>query len=137
MRNEQVQKACAPDLGEAVLGGNKKVGGQRHGFPGDHECIGVIRQQNQTHAREKQVVLQTHQAGIGPRTAAEVPGGENGYPRRGGAEQKQEQTRECVAAHVHGQVGQSDLQDGLLRGCPEARRRHHREGHAAQSTERE
>ena len=77
VRDQQVEKARAADLGKAVLSGHEEVGRQRHGLPRHHECVGVIRQQHETHAGQKQVVLQAHQ----PRRRCPRRGGSS-LPRR-------------------------------------------------------
>ena len=110
VRDQQVEKARAADLGKAVLRGDQKVGGERHGLPRHHERVGVIGQQHETHAGEEQVVLQAQQARRGAVAAAEVAGGKDRNARRGGPEQKEKKARQRIAPHVHGQVGQPDRQ---------------------------
>ena len=72
----QVMKAGAVDFGATVLSGHQEVGGQRHGFPRDHEGVGVIRQQHESHAGEEEVVLQAQKPRRGSLATSKVAGGE-------------------------------------------------------------
>ncbi len=136
VRDQQIQKARAADFGDAVLGGHEEVGRQGHGFPRHHERVRVVRQEYEPHARQKQVVLQAHQARRGTAAAAEVSGRKEGDAGRGDAEQKEKEARERITAHMEGQVGKPDWQHGLFRRRGEARRGDHGEGHATEGAER-
>src|SRR5450631_4616192 len=45
MRDKQIQETSAADLGDAMLCRDKEIGGERHHFPREHECIGIVRLQ--------------------------------------------------------------------------------------------
>ena len=136
VRDQQVEKPRAADLGKPVLSGHEEVGRERHGLPRHHERVSVIGQQHEPHAGEKQVVLQAHQPRRSALAAAEIAGREDGNARGGGTEQKEKEARERIAPHVHRQIRQTDRQDGLLSRRAEARCGHHRQRHAAQGSQR-
>ncbi len=54
VRDQQVEEAGAPDLGDAVVGGDQEVRRQRHRLPGHHEHVGVVGDQHQRHRGEEQ-----------------------------------------------------------------------------------
>jgi len=56
------------------------------------------------------VVLQAHQAGVGSLAAAEVSGPQKTeIPAEAAPSRKEEEARERIAPHVHGQVRQSEM----------------------------
>jgi hypothetical protein len=65
VREQQVEETGGADLGDAVLGRDEEIRGQRHRFPADHERVGVVGEQHQRHAGEEDVVLQAQQPGRG------------------------------------------------------------------------
>ena len=138
--DQQVDESGAADLGDAVLGRHQEVGRDRHRFPRDHEPVGIVRQQHETHARQKQVVLQTQQARRRTLAAAEIAGGEHGDSRATRAEQQQERARERVQSQVKRQIGQTERQrEPLFVRTEETRRRNHRQcqsEHGAQRKQR-
>jgi hypothetical protein len=136
VRDQQVKKPCTADLGQAVLSGHEEVGRQRHGLPRHHECVGVVRQEYQAHAGQKQVVLQAHQSGCGSRATAEVASREDGNSRGGGTQQDEKEARERITAHMHRQIRQAHHEDRVLGGRSDARRGHHCKRHTAQGPER-
>ena len=112
--DQQVHEPGPPDVGEAMIRGDEKVGAQRHRFPRHHERIGVVGEQHEAHAGEKQVVLQAQEAGRGALAAAEVAGCEYRDARGRRSEQEQEHARQGVEPHVHGQVRQPEQQHDHL-----------------------
>ena len=72
VRHQQVEEAGAADLGDAVLRRDQEVGRQGHRLPGDHERVGVVGQQHESHAGEEQVVLEPQHARCGAFALAEV-----------------------------------------------------------------
>ena len=115
VRDQQVEKAGAPDLGLGVVAGDQEIGGQRHGLPGHHEGVGVVGQQHQRHAGEEHVVVQALQAGRGAFALAKVAGSEHRDARGHGAEQQQEEGRQRIQAQVERQIGQAQRQHQRLR----------------------
>ena len=106
VRDQQVEKAGAADLGNAVIGRHQEERGERHGLPGDHEYERVVGDQHQGHRGEEGVVLQAQQARRGAFAGAEVSGGEDRDAGRGGAEQEKEESGQRVQTQVKGQIGQ-------------------------------
>ncbi len=88
--HQQVEKAGLANLGNAMLRGDQKVRRQRHRLPRQHECIGVIGEQNEAHAGEKQVVLQAQESRRRAFTPPEVARRKNRNASGCGAEQNQE-----------------------------------------------
>src|SRR5882672_8003362 len=70
--NQQVEKAGLTNVRNTMLRGDQKVRRQSHGLPRQHECIRVIGEQDEAHAAEKQVVLQTEKSGRCAFTATEI-----------------------------------------------------------------
>src|SRR5450631_4723602 len=77
MRDKQIQETGAADLGDAMLCRDKEIGGERHHFPREHECIGIVREQHESHACKKHVVLQAQKAGRRALPSTEVARAEN------------------------------------------------------------
>ena len=48
VRDEQVKKAGAPDLGNPVLRDHEEIGRQRHRLPGHHEAVRIVREDART-----------------------------------------------------------------------------------------
>ena len=117
VRHEQIEEAGAANLGVLVLTGDQEVGRQRHQFPHHHEGIGVVGQQHQEHAGQKQVVLQAEQAQpVLAFSGAEIAGGEPADTAAGQPQQGDEERGKAVQPQVKGQVGQADRQYRHLRG---------------------
>ena len=72
VRDQQVQEACAANLGNAVLGGDEKERRERHRFPGDHERVGVGADDHQCHRGEEGVILEADQPRRGSIARAEI-----------------------------------------------------------------
>ena len=115
VRDEQVEVAGAPDLGDAVVGRDQEERGERHHLPRDHEGVGVVGEQHQRHAGEEEVVVQAQEPRRRALAAAEVAAGENGDARAREAQQGQEEGGQRVQAQVEGQVRQADREHGGLR----------------------
>ncbi len=104
-----------------MLSRDEEVGGDRHELPGHHERVRVIREQHQSHAREKHVVLQAEQAGRGTVAAGsrftlpEVARAEERDAGGGYAEQHEEGARERIEAQMKRQIGQPDRQHQAFR----------------------
>lgn len=97
------------------LGGHKKIGRQRHGFPRDHERVGIIREQHEAHAAQEQVVVQAQEPRRGAFALTEVAAREGRDARGCNAEQQQENAGQPVAPQMHRQIGQADAEHELLR----------------------
>ena len=76
----------------AMIGGDQEIGGQRHGFPGHHEQIGVVGQQHHHHGGEEHVVLQADQPDVAAAARLEVAGRSTArrpcWPRPAAAERR-------------------------------------------------
>src|ERR1700730_17336949 len=114
MGHQQVEKPGLTNFGNAVLRGDQKVRRQCHGLPRQHECVRVVGEQNEAHAGEKQVILQTHESRRSAFTPPEVAGCKYGNAGGCGTEQNQEYTRESVKTQMDRQVRQSERQDKLF-----------------------
>ncbi len=101
MGNQQVEEAGLTYFGNTVLGGDQKVRGQGHGLPRQHERVRVIGEQNEAHAGEKQVVLQTEKSRCRAFTLPEVARCENRNAGGCGAEQNQEYARESIETQMN------------------------------------
>ena len=75
-----------------MLSGDEEVGRYRHGLPRHHECVGVIGQEHQPHAGQKQVVLQAHQSRCRSLAAAEVARRKDGNAGRCGTRAARERS---------------------------------------------
>ena len=115
MRDQQVEKAGAADLGDAVLRRDEEVRRQRHRLPRHHEGVSVVGQQHEAHAGEEQVVLQAQQARRRAFAGAKIPRAEQRDAGRGGAQQEQEHVAERVAPQVERQVRQAQRQTPAAR----------------------
>ena len=80
VRDQQIQKARAADLGKAVLGGDEEIRGQRHRLPRHHERVRVVGEQHEPHAREEHVVLQAEQPGGVPWPRRKYPAANTEIP---------------------------------------------------------
>ena len=77
VRHHHVEKPGLANLSDAVLRRDQKVRRQCHGLPRQHKCVRVVGKQNEAHAGEKQVVLQTQKSRRGAFTLPEVASGKN------------------------------------------------------------
>src|ERR1700719_2196940 len=114
MGHQQVEKRGLANFVYAVLRGDQKVRRQCHGLPRQHECVRVVGEQNEAHAGEKQVILQTHESGRSAFTPPKVACCEYRNAGGCGTEQYQKYTRESVKTQMDRQVRQSDRQDELF-----------------------
>src|ERR1700733_2872875 len=114
MGHQQVEKAGLTNFGNAVLRGDQKVRRQCHGLPRQHEGVRVVGEQNEAHAGEKQVKLQTHESRRSAFTPPEVAGCEYRNTGGCGTGENQKYTRESVKTQMDRQVRQSDWQDELF-----------------------
>lgn len=137
VRDDEIEEAGAADLADAVLRRDEEIGGEGHRLPGDHEAIGVIREQHERHAREEEVVLQAQESRRGALAPAEVAGREERDARGREPEQCEEEARERVEPYVHRQIGQADGQDARGRRRPERAERDDGERGADHGAERE
>ena len=127
MRNQQIEITRLADLGNIVIGGDQKIGRQRHRFPRHHEHIGIIRQQHQRHADEEQVIFEAHQTERVSRHGLEITRAIQGNTEGCAAQQDQEERRQRIETEMERQIGQ-------------AQRQHHdvgRSGESPQSRERQ
>ena len=104
MSHQQVEKTRLAYFQNTMLRGYQKVRRQRHGLPRQHECIRVIGEQNEAHAGEKQVVLQTEKSRRGAFTLPEVTCRKDRNARRCGAEQNQKYARESIETQMNRQI---------------------------------
>ncbi len=125
--HEQVQESRAANLRDAVLGGHQEIGRQGHRLPRDHEGVGVVGDQHESHAGEKEVVLESQHPRRGSLALAEIASREQRHAGRRAAEECQEHARKIVQPDVHGQVRQADVQGGVLHRFGEAQGSHDRE----------
>ena len=137
VRDQQIEKAGAADLGDAVLRRDEKVRRQRHRLPRHHEGVCIVGQQHEAHAGEEHVVLQTQQTRRRTFTGAKIPCAEQRDARRGGAQQEQEHVAQCVATQMERQIRQPERQYLLLGGCGDAEQRNggERQSHATRRAE--
>jgi hypothetical protein len=115
MRDQQIEVAGALYLDDPVVGGDEKERGQRHRLPHDHEGVGVVGQDDEHHAGEKDVVFEGEQAGWRALPLAEVAGGERRDARRDAADDDQKERRKAIETKMERQAGQTDWQYGDLR----------------------
>ena len=117
---EQVEEAGAADFGDVVVGGDQEIGGQRHGFPGHHEQVGVIGEKHQRHAGEEYMVFEAQQAEGVARHVAEIACRIKRNADAGSAEQQQEKCGQRIQAQMEGQVGQAERQHRNVGGAAQA-----------------
>ena len=137
MRDQDIQESRAADFGDAVLRRHEEIGRQRHRFPGHHEGVRIVGEQQKSHAGEEQVVLQAEEPGKRAEPSAEVAGRERRNAGRRYAEQNQEETREGIDANVHRKIRQANAQHGLFGRRTKCGSRDDRESDAAKGSERE
>ncbi len=116
MGHQQIEEAGAPDLRQSMLGGHQEIRTQRHGFPGHHEQVGIVGQDDHYHAGQKHVVLKTQQTRRGAFALAEITGGEDRDAGARAAQQHQKEAGQRVQPHVERQIRQPERKHGALRG---------------------
>ena len=136
-RHRDVKVASAAHLGDAVVGGDQEVRGQRHGLPHHHEGIGVVGQHHARHAGQEHVVFQAHQAGRCAFTLAEVAGGKDGYAGRGSTDQHQEIGCQTVQPQVEVQARQADRKNRDFGRIQQGAQRQNEQPQPEQAAQRE
>jgi hypothetical protein len=73
--DHEVKKSRAANFRDAMLGRDQEERRQRHRLPRHHEQIRVVGDEHERHRREKDVKLETDEAGRSPFARAEIAGG--------------------------------------------------------------
>ncbi len=102
MGNQQVEKPRPANFRNSMLRGDQKVRRQGHGFPRHHERVGVVGEQNEAHAGEKQMILQTEESRRRAFTLPEVACRKDRNARRRSAQQNQKYAREPIQTQMNG-----------------------------------
>ena len=96
VRDQQIQITRLADVGNVVVGGDQKIGRQRHRLPRHHEHVCVVGQQHQRHAGKEQVIFQAQQGQRIGLHGFEITGAEQRHAERCAAQQDQEKRGERI-----------------------------------------
>jgi hypothetical protein len=102
--NEQIKKPGAANLWNAVLGGDQEVRAEGHRLPRHHEEVGVVGEDDQDHAGQKDVVLQAEQARRRAFSGSEIARGEDGDARPDRADEQDEKPGERIEPQMKRQL---------------------------------
>ena len=136
MRDQQVEIAGPPDLGNAMVARHQEERRHRHRLPRHHERVGVVREQDERHAGEEKVVPHALNARLRTLARPQVAGCKHRNAGRDRAEDEQEVRRQRVDAEVERQVGQPEREDGLVRRLADRHERGGGERESGQGAER-
>ena len=135
--DQQVEIAGAADFTVLVFRGDQQEGGKRHGFPGDHEGVAVIGQQDKDHAGEKDMVEQALPPRQRPFAVAEVTGCVDRDAGTGDPQQAEKESRQRIQTQVERQIREAERQNRGLRRRTDAQQRQQGQRQSACGADRE